>query len=104
MKTFEECKDEVAKARNCEDWEFMQAAYEGLAWTMEEGWLDRTISGAYLAAAELYAKSYALSCIEPSEEEISHAWSEWYKDNGGNNTQESWESAIAWYEQQINRK
>lgn len=66
MKTFDDCKDEVAKARNCEDWEFMQAAYEGLAWTMEDGWLDRTISGAYLAAAEIYAKAYALSCIEAS--------------------------------------
>jgi len=56
--------------------------------------------GVHEEAARLYARE----CVqEPSEEEISHAWSEWYKENGGNNTQESWESAITWFKQQINR-
>ncbi|WP_138481639.1 hypothetical protein [Dyadobacter bucti] len=57
-----------------------------------------------LELVESVAKAYALSCIDPSEEEISHAWSDWYKENGGNNTQESWESAITWYKQKIGRK
>jgi len=64
---FEQAKQAVAEKRNCEDWDFMIAAYEGVEAFMPEEWLSETVNGAWQEAAELYAQWCANEAVKAED-------------------------------------
>lgn len=58
--TYDEARQKVAESKNFPDWDFMQAAYEGISMIKGEEWLEETLKKRNQEAAERMVNEHVL--------------------------------------------